>query len=85
LWFEVLSPGVENERRDRELKLKLYSRRNATEYWIVNWQERTLEFYRRENAELKLIKTLDETNVLDTPLLPGFSCKVGELFTSVVR
>ncbi len=29
--------------------------------------------------------TLDETNVLDTPLLPGFNCKVGELFTSVVR
>ena len=85
LVIEVLSPGVENERRDRELKLKLYSRRNAKEYWIVNWQERTLEVYRRENAELKLIKTLDETNVLDTPLLPGFSCKVGELFTSVVR
>jgi len=85
LVIEVLSPGVENERRDRELKLKLYSRRNAKEYWIVNWQERTLEVYRRENAELKLIKTLDETNVLDTPLLPGFSCKVGELFTSVIR
>lgn len=85
LVVEVLSPGAENERRDRELKLKLYSRRNAKEYWIVNWQERTLEVYRRENAELKLIKTLDESNVLDTPLLPGFSCKVGELFTSVVR
>jgi Uma2 family endonuclease len=85
LVIEVLSPGIENERRDRELKLKLYSRRNAKEYWIVNWQQRTLEVYRRENAELKLIKTLDETNVLETPLLPGFSCKVGELFTSVVR
>ncbi len=85
LVIEVLSPGVENERRDRELKLKLYSRRNAKEYWIVSWQERTLEVYRRENAELRLIKTLDETNVLDTPLLPGFSCKVGELFTSIVR
>ena len=85
LVVEVLSPGIENERRDRELKLKLYSRRNAKEYWIVNWQQRTLEVYRRENAELRLIKTLDETNVLETPLLPGFSCKVGELFTSVVR
>ena len=80
LIIEVLSPGSENARRDRELKLKLYSRRNAKEYWIVNWQERTLEVYQRENAELKLVKTLDETNVLDTPLLPGFSCKVGDLF-----
>ena len=80
LVIEVLSPGSENARRDRELKLKLYSRRNAKEYWIVNWQERTLEVYRRENAELKLVKTLDETNVLETPLLPEFSCKVGNLF-----
>ncbi len=79
LVIEVLSPGSENERRDRELKLKLYSRRNAKEYWIVSWQERTLEVYRRENAELRLVKTLDETDVLDTPLLPGFSCKVGKL------
>ncbi len=80
LVIEVLSPGTENAHRDREIKLKLYSRRNAKEYWIVNWQERTLEVYRRENAELTLIRTLDEADVLETPLLPGFSCKVGELF-----
>jgi len=85
LVVEVLSPGPENERRDRELKLKLYSRRNAKEYWIVNWRERTLEVYRRENAELKLVRTLDETNMLETPLLPGFGCKVGDLFTNILR
>ncbi len=85
LMIEVLSPGAENERRDREFKLKLYSRRGVKEYWIVDWRERTLEIYRRENAELKLLKTLDETDVLDTPLLPGFSFKVGELFKSVFR
>jgi Uma2 family endonuclease len=85
LVIEVLSPGSENKYRDRELKLKLYSRRNAKEYWIVNWQERTLEVYQREDAELRLVKILDETNVLDTPLLPGFSCKVGNLFTSALH
>jgi len=85
LVVEVLSPGPQNEYRDRELKLKLYSRRNAKEYWIVNWQERTLEVYRRQNAELKLVKTLDETDVLDTPLLAGFSCKVGNLLMSGLR
>lgn len=85
LMIEVLSPGSENERRDREFKLKLYSRRGTKEYWIVNWRERTLEIYRRENAELKLLKTLDETNVLDTPLLPGLSCKVGELFKTIFK
>lgn len=50
LVVEVLSPGQLNERRDREAKLKLYSVRGAFEYWIVNWQEQSVEVYRRENA-----------------------------------
>ncbi len=85
LVVEVLSPGSTNERRDREVKLKLYSRRNAKEYWVVNWQERSLEVYRRENAALTLDKTLDEADVLQSPLLPGFSCKVSQLFSSFLR
>lgn len=85
LVVEVLSPGLENERRDRETKLKLYSRRGAEEYWIVNWQERRLEVYRRENALLALDRTLKEDDVLESPLLPGFSCKLSQLFTIVAR
>jgi len=83
LVVEVLSPGTENERRDREVKLKLYSRRNVKEYWVVNWQERTLEVSRREDAVLTLERTLEEADVLQSPLLPGFSCKVSQLFTSL--
>ncbi len=83
LVVEVLSPGSENERRDREVKRKLYSRRNAKEYWIVNWRERNLEVYRRQDAVLELEKTLDETDILESPLLPGFRCKVSELFISL--
>ena len=80
---EVLSPGSENERRDREIKLKLYSRRNVKEYWIVNWRERSLEVYRREDAVLTLNKTLDAADVLESPLLPGFRCKVSQLFKNI--
>src|SRR5205085_1491121 len=40
LVVEVLSPGLTNERRDREAKLKLYSRRGVLEYWIVDWRQR---------------------------------------------
>ena len=85
LVIEVLSPGSVNERRDRELKLKLYSRRGAEEYWVVSWQQRRLEVYRRQEGILELDKTLDENDILQSPLLPGFSCKVGQLFTSVFR
>lgn len=80
LVVEVLSPGMANERRDREFKLKLYSRRGVQEYWVVNWQERSLEIYRRENALLKLDSTLYENDLLQSPLLPSFGCKVGLLF-----
>lgn len=83
LVVEVLSPGVINERRDREAKLKLYSRRGVQEYWVVNWQERYLEIYQREKAVLKLDRTLYETDTLETPLLPGFSYQVSEIFAGI--
>jgi len=85
LVIEVLSPGIENERRDREVKLKLYSRRGAEEYWLVSWQERRLEVYRHREGILELEKTLNENDILQSPLLPGFSCKVGQFFTSILR
>ncbi|GAC1394078.1 MAG: Uma2 family endonuclease [Ktedonobacteraceae bacterium] len=84
LVIEILSPGPENRRRDRETKRKLYSRRGAEEYWIVNWQERRLEVYQRENAVLTLDRTLAENDVLETALLPGFRCKIGEFFTNIL-
>jgi Uma2 family endonuclease len=80
LIIEVLSPGFANEKRDRDAKLKLYSRRGVDEYWIVDWPMRSVEVYRRENAALHLVDTLRESDVLQTPLLPGFSCHVGSLF-----
>jgi len=85
LVVEVLSPGVENVRRDREVKLKLYSRRNAQEYWVVNWRERTIEVYRRQEGILELDRTLNENDMLHTPLLAGFSCKVEQLFSGIAR
>ncbi len=83
LVVEVLSPGVINERRDREFKLRLYSRRGVEEYWVVSWQEHRIEIYRREKAMLKLEKTLYENDLLYSPLLPGFSCQVSEVFAGI--
>jgi Uma2 family endonuclease len=83
LVIEVLSPGPRNETRDREAKLKLYSRRGVSEYWIVNWMARQIEVYRREDAELHLALTLFEADTLTTPLLPGFSCRLADLFEGI--
>jgi Uma2 family endonuclease len=83
LIVEVLSPGPTNEHRDREAKLKLYSRRGAHEYWVVDWRQRRVEVHRREDAELRLAATLYASDVLRSPLLPDFACPVAELFTGL--
>jgi Uma2 family endonuclease len=80
LVVEVLSPGAANERRDRVVKLKLYSRRGVLEYWIADWQRRQVEVYCRDAAALHLVVTLHAGDTLGSPLLPGFACQVAQLF-----
>jgi Uma2 family endonuclease len=85
LVIEVLSPGSVNERRDREAKLKLYSRRGVEEYWIADWMLRRIEIYRRKNRRLRLVTTLLVSDTLDSPLLPGFRCPVAKIFEFAVE
>ncbi len=80
LVVEVLSPGTENERRDREAKLKLYSSRGVQEYWIADWRLQQVEVYRRESAILGLMATLLNNDQLRSPLLPGFNCPIARFF-----
>jgi Uma2 family endonuclease len=80
LVVEVLSPGSTNERRDREIKLALYSRRGVHEYWIVDWRRQAIEVYRREQAALRLVATLGNEDTLTSPLLPGFTTPVAGLW-----
>lgn len=80
LVVEVLSPGSANEKRDRESKLKLYSRRGVLEYWIVNWLLNEIIVYRRKGKGLRLQETLRSSDTLTSPLLPGFKCEVKRIF-----
>lgn len=85
LVVEVLSPGVENERRDNERKLSVYSRYGVREYWIVNWRTREVAVHRQEDAQLRRVLTLREGDTLESPMLPGFTCEVDELFAGLPR
>jgi Uma2 family endonuclease len=81
LLVEILSPGPENEERDRETKLTLYSRRGAKEYWIVDQARRAVEVYRRTPAAaLELAATLGEGDTLTSPLLADFALPVAQIF-----
>jgi Uma2 family endonuclease len=80
LVIEVLSEGVENQRRDREKKFKLYASRGVQEYWILDWRLQQVEVYRRDKALLKLVETLFVADELTSPMLPNFICLVSRLF-----
>lgn len=79
LVVEVLSPGPKSEERDRDIKLKLYSRRGVREYWIADWRDLTVQVYRRQEAALRLVATLAQEDTVTSPLLPGFAFPVGHL------
>jgi Uma2 family endonuclease len=80
LVIEVLSPGKNNESRDKETKLKLYSIYGIAEYWICDRFTKQIAVYRRENARLVLVATLLENDTLTSPLLADFSCLVSKIF-----
>ena len=80
LIVEVLSPGIDNQRRDRDLKLRLYSVRGVQEYWLVDWRLQQIEVYRREKGVLGLVATLFASDEITSPLLPSFVCPIARLF-----
>jgi Uma2 family endonuclease len=80
LVVEVLSPGHQNEERDRQTKLALYSRRGVQEYWIADWRPQQVELYRRDQDTLRYVATRYVTDTIDSPLLPGFACPVKHFF-----
>lgn len=83
LVIEVLSPDPANARRDRETKVKLYSRRGVDEYWIVDWQAHVVDVYRRSGEALEMVDHLAGDAVIQSPLLPGFAGPLARVFTGV--
>jgi Uma2 family endonuclease len=81
LVIEVLSPVARNEERDRETKLNLYTGRGVLEYWIVDWRKRKVLVYQRHDLTLWSVGTLNEPDVLTSPILPGFTYPLERLFT----
>ncbi|HUE82942.1 MAG TPA: Uma2 family endonuclease [Pyrinomonadaceae bacterium] len=82
LAIEVLSTGAGNARRDREVKRQVYGKHGVKEYWIIDPQQRSFEIYRLEGNALKLSQTLINDDEVLTPVLPGFTCRIGEIFAS---
>lgn len=82
LAIEIVSPGQENARRDREVKRQVYGKHGVNEYWILDPERRSIEIYRRERHTLKLAHTLTNEDEIITPILTGLGCRVNQIFVS---
>ena len=79
--MEIVSESTRG--RDEVAKRHLYARHGVAEYWIVDPVTETVKVYRLEGggdylrvAEL----SLEAGDSLDSPLFPGFSLSLSELF-----
>jgi Uma2 family endonuclease len=81
LVVEILSPGT--RRTDEQPKRRLYDRGGVREYWLVDPDASVVTIFRRESggtfAPVARLAARDRV-ALATPLLPGFSLPLVELF-----
>ncbi|MEW6210424.1 MAG: Uma2 family endonuclease [Acidobacteriota bacterium] len=80
LVIEILSPGAENEERDRVAKRQLYGRHGVREYWVVDPEKHTIEIYRLTKRGLRLTATVAGRDEITSPLLPGFKRRAESIF-----
>jgi Uma2 family endonuclease len=80
LVIEIVSPGTENEKRDRIAKRQLYGKYGVKEYWVVDPYQRTIEVYVLKGQTLILDATFSDADELVSSLLPGFTCKLEGIF-----
>ena len=81
LVVEILSPGT--RKRDQQLKRQLFERSGVREYWMVDPDRKPVVIHRRDqNGAFPRIDELTAAAqaVLTTPLLPGFSLPLHQLF-----
>jgi Uma2 family endonuclease len=80
LVIEIVSPS--SRRTDEVVKRKLYERIGVREYWIVDPELEVVKVYRREDDRFARAaeSSREEGHSLGTPLLPGLSVALEDLF-----
>lgn len=78
LVVEILSPA--NARLNRLQKKAIYARHGVKEMWMIDPPGRIVHVYRFERDAGRPARTFGAGDILASPLLPGFSVPVGELF-----
>ena len=77
---EILSQST--RRRDERIKKELFDRGGVREYWMVDPDRSQVTVFRREGEsfDARAVLSAADRNMLTTPLIPGFSLSIAELF-----
>jgi len=84
LVVEVLSPSTRS--RDRGLKRRLFEERGVREYWLVDPEARRVVVFRRagDGSFPQVAECAAAAGaVLETPLLPGWTLGITDLFAEI--
>ena len=82
LVIEIISPGRENERRDRVVKRRVYGSFGVKEYWLVDPLNRSVEVHELAEEGLELTATYTGNDEIISSVLPGFRGSLAKLFAS---
>ena len=84
LVVEILSPDT--RKTDESTKRKLYERFDVHEYWVVDPELDAIKVYRRVEGVFTRAAELgaEAGDTLTTPLLPGFSIALADVFASPI-
>jgi Uma2 family endonuclease len=82
LAVEVESPGT--RRRDEKIKHRLYERSGVTEYWVADPDLDMIKVYVLVDGRYGPARelTLDNGDVLTTPLMPGLELPLTRIFSA---
>ncbi|HEV3409722.1 MAG TPA: Uma2 family endonuclease [Chthoniobacterales bacterium] len=78
LVVEILSPST--AQLDLGRKREIYAQSGVREMWIVYPRTRRVMIYRLQEDQENPVETLEANRTLQTPLLPGFSVPLSEIF-----
>ncbi len=78
LLIEILSPA--NAHLDRTSKRKLYAQSGVRELWLVDPESKSIDLYDLLNKPAIPLKTLQKSEILTSPLLPGLTLQLEKIF-----
>ena len=78
LVVEVLSKGT--TKMVRNDKMKAYRKFGVAEYWIADYQKKTIEVYALINGDYEMVFLAEETGFIQSQLLDGLKMDLEDIF-----